>query len=177
MARTERILGDFGFLKVKAVVDPKNHCTGNGYQFAERKGVDSVAFICYDGSRLDDKFLINKEFTPPNGEFMYRAFGGSIDKNKTKEEIVKDEVLEEAGYDIDVAMITYYGMCFVSTQMNQNCYLYMVDVTGLKPVGRKPQNDIEAMAQPHWFNGADIYRMNDWKAAMILMRTCIACKY
>ena len=50
-------LTDNKFLNLKEVVDPDNNV--KGYQFAERLGTDSVAFICWDidGS---EQFLLNK---------------------------------------------------------------------------------------------------------------------
>lgn len=167
--RTEKVLGDFGFIKVKSVIDPENHC--RGYQYAERKGVDSVAFVCIDRNKKSKlRFLVNREFTPPNGKFMYRAFGGSMDKNKNETDIVIDEVLEEVGYKVDGTRVYYMGKCFVSTQMNQTCYLYMVDITDLVSVGREPENKIEAMAEPTWVSVTDILNGDDWKSIAILCK-------
>ena len=44
--RTVKQLTNNKYLNIKEVVDKENHVTG--FQFAERRGVDSVAFICLD---------------------------------------------------------------------------------------------------------------------------------
>jgi hypothetical protein len=152
------------FLNIKEVSDPNMGC--KGYQFAERRGVDSIAFICYDKST--NKFLLNNEATPPLGIFLLRAFGGSLDKDILKDEIVKEEVLEEAGYDVDLKNIKSVGKCFVSTQMNQYCHLYFVMVSDKQKTERKPENACEALAETVWLSEEEIVYGDDWKAIAIL---------
>jgi len=152
------------FLNIKEVSDPNMGC--KGYQFAERRGVDSIAFICYDKST--NKFLLNNEATPPLGLFLIRAFGGSLDKDVVHEEIVKGEVEEEAGYEVELKQIKSLGKCFVSTQMNQYCYLYLVLVSDKNKTERKPENACEALAETVWLSEEDIVDGDDWKAIAIL---------
>jgi hypothetical protein len=52
--RTIKTLTQNKFLNIKEVEDLKNNV--KGYQFAERRGVDSIAFICYD--KLTGNFLV-----------------------------------------------------------------------------------------------------------------------
>lgn len=155
------------YLNIKEVFDPEKNC--RGYQFAERRGVDSIAFICQDNNT--GKFLLNKEYTPPTDEFLVRAFGGSLDKEKDLFEIVIDEVKEEAGYDVSKKEVECVGKVFVSTQMNQYCHLFIVNVTGLTPTGRKPENKMEAMADTVWMTDEEIVACPDWKAISILMKS------
>ena len=159
-------LTDNKFLNIFAVTDPAIHA--NGYQYAERRGVDSVAFVCYDANQ--GKFLINDECTPPTGEFLLRAFGGSFDKDKTPEAIVMDEVKEECGYLVDSEKVYGLGKAFVSTQMNQYCHLFMVDITGLEATHREPENAMEAMAQTKWLTWEQIQGTFDWKSVVIITR-------
>ena len=155
------------FLNILEVADPDHHC--KCYQFAERRGTDSIAFICYDKSTK--RFLLNCEFTPPNGQFMERAFGGSLDKDgKDHIQIVMEEVEEEAGYKVSGDDIKYVGHCFVSTQMNQQCYLFLVFVDDSKKVERKPENLIESLATPTWRDEQQIINGDDWKAITIIIK-------
>ncbi|MFA7219135.1 MAG: NUDIX domain-containing protein [Synergistaceae bacterium] len=155
------------FLNIKEVRDHQMGC--KGYQFAERKGVDSVAFICID--ERNGKFLINNEATPPLGIFLRRAFGGSIDKDKSFEQIVKDEVLEECGYDVADSQIHFVGKAFVSTQMNQYCHLYLVFINDNQETERKPENATEALSHPVWMSEKEIIDGDDWKSIMILQKS------
>jgi hypothetical protein len=167
--RTIRQITNNNFINLKEVNDPQMGC--KGYQFAERKGVDSVAFICYDKSK--EKFLLNEEATPPLGVFLIRAFGGSLDKNITKEEIVQAEVLEEAGYEVDLSDIKSLGKAFVSTQMNQYCYLYLVFISDKNKKERKPENATEALSKLKWLSEDSIINNDDWKAITILQKSKI----
>ena len=149
------------FLKIKEADN-----NGTPYYYAERLGKDSVAFILYD--RESGRVGLIKEYKPPIEEYLYTAFGGSMDKEgATPFEIMKDELREEAGYEL--AAPTYVGSSFVSTQMNQFCYLYFCDVTGI------PQNkDIEENAEIVWLTIEDVVRGRDWKAITILTKMGLA---
>lgn len=164
--RTIKKLTDNKYLNIKEVVDEKNHVSG--YQFAERRGVDSVAFICYNSET--GQFLLNREYTPPTNEFLVRAFGGSLDKQISKKSIVKEEVQEEAGYTVTDDMIHEVGSAFVSTQMNQRCFLYLVDITNGKKTGRIPENQVEQMATELWRKEIDINWGDDWKSIVIIKK-------
>jgi hypothetical protein len=152
------------YLNLKKVIDPDNHV--GGYFFAERLGVDSIAFVCLD--RISNRYLLNNEYTPPTNEFLIRAFGGSLDKKMSRNSIVKEEVQEEAGYTVTDDMIHEVGSVFVSTQMNQRCFLYLVDVTNGKKTGRIPENQVEQMATELWRKEIDIIKGDDWKSIVII---------
>lgn len=156
-------LTDNKFLNIKEVKDPDNHV--NGYQFAERRGTDSVAFICYDAKR--DRVLVNKEYKPPVDEFIIGAFGGSLDKDASKVAVVVAETKEEAGFVVTQEDVRWVGRSFVSTQMNQYCYLYVVLVDADNQEEREPENAIEAMAETQWINPEEVMFLDDWKAITI----------
>jgi len=160
-------LTDNKFLNLYSVKDPENHVSG--YQYAERRGIDSVAFICYDVKT--QKFLLNNEYKPPVDLFMCGAFGGSMDKSgKTAIEIVKEELREEAGFQVNDSDIFSIGEYFVSTQMNQFCYLYLAIVNREKQGERHPENKIEAMAETEWLTVNEVMETMDWKAIAIMSK-------
>jgi nudix-type nucleoside diphosphatase (YffH/AdpP family) len=70
------------------------------------KSHDSVAILLYHKKR--DSFLLVKQFRPPvflnnnKDGFTYELCAGLVDKNKSLQEIAKEEILEECGYDIDI---------------------------------------------------------------------------
>jgi len=156
------------FVNIKEIRDIENHV--NGYQFAERLGVDSVAFILWDDEY--EMFLLNKEYKPPINEFILGAFGGSMDKDKTPEEIVIAEVKEEAGFIVNKEEVVYVGEVLVSTQMNQMCKLYLVKVNREDQDEREPQNAIEAMAETEWVLWDDelLSGLRDWKPLAIILK-------
>jgi hypothetical protein len=164
------------FLNIKEVCDSDMHV--KGYQFAERRGVDSVAFICWDSNT--NEFLLNHEYKPPVNEFIYSAFGGSLDKGvyiglEANEKsayltnIVIGEAREEAGFKVTEEDIYFVGRAFVSTQMNQFCWLYLVKVDREKQLETKPENAVEGMATPTWM-GFGVEKLDDWKAITIIAK-------
>lgn len=148
------------FLKIKK-------CENYNYFYAERLGKDSVAFILYD--QRTKRFGLILEYKPPIDSFLSTAFGGSIDKSCSLQQIVEDEVREEAGYTD--AKIYYQGKAFVSTQMNQFCHLYLVDVTQAKKSEPEPENDMESIASVVWQDRAEVVLGDCWKAATIILRS------
>ncbi len=106
------------------------------YIYSQRAGTDSIAFILIDND-LNLVGCISESKPPFDERFNEKhmgitAFGGSIDKDLSYIEICKEEVLEESGFYVDIDRITYEGETIVSSQMNQVCHCYSVDITGLK---------------------------------------------
>lgn len=168
------------FLKLKSA-------STTPYFYAERKGVDSVAFILIDENRSNKYGVVNERKPPMDdrfGElaFIETAFGGSndiIDDEKYFDmtddaaiihfkKIVKIEAREEAGFDVELDRIHYISKELVSTQMNQWCFLFIVDVTNVDEGEKDPQNETEAMADVRWKTFKEVQKMNDWKTKSII---------
>ena len=157
------------YLNLKKIIDPENGV--NGYYFAERLGVDSIAFVCRDIKT--GQILLNNEFKPPIRQKILGSFGGSRDKDKSLVLIVKDEVAEEAGFEVETEDIKYLGVVFVSTQMNQFCSLFMVSVNKNEQKERRPESKIEEMAETRWVDESDYFGLTDlldWKVTTIMAK-------
>lgn len=148
------------------------------YVYGERIGVDSIAFVLYDRSKRIDRFGLINERKPSLNEFnkhfdgdvyMTTAFGGSIDSEYSFKEIVQIETKEESGYSVELDRITSLGSVLVSTQMNQMCHLYMVDVTNLLQ-GEKDLGPGEEGSNVLWISEMAVYGGQDWKAITILTK-------
>lgn len=169
-----------GFIKVKSAETTP-------YFYAERKGVDSVAFILLDENRVDKYGVVN-ERKPPMDErygelvFIETAFGGSNDmiadetyftmtENEVIQhfkELVRIETREEAGFIVDFDRIKFTSKELVSTQMNQWAFMFIVDVTNIQQGDTDPQNETEAMSTVCWKNFKQVQSMNDWKTKSIV---------
>ena len=111
--------------------------------------------------------MSTREYLPPVDQFLARAFGGSIDKDKPLKQILIAEAKEEAGYVVEERDIYYVGKQFVSSMMNQYCYLFIVNLTGKEQQEREPENAVEALATPVWRTYDEICNEEDWKAISI----------
>jgi len=115
--------------------------------------------------------------------FLSTAFGGSNDGIDMKDykkmrdedkiihfkEIVKKEVIEESGYKVDINDIKFVTRSFVSTQQNQICFLFIVDVTDKEAGDPQFENETEAMSIVHWVTKEFILEnIIDWKIKTIL---------
>jgi len=162
---SHEIIFDNQFLKVKK---------SGKFMYAERKGVDSVAFILTATNASDERRigLIN-EFKPPIDSFLTTAFGGSVDKEEYKDNLKKlvvDEVLEEAGFTVSEENVKYYGRIFVSTQMSQFCYLFAVDVDKRKQGDPTTTDPLEMKSSVVWMTLPEALNTEDWKAITIITK-------
>lgn len=149
------------------------------YEYVERGGIDSIAFILLN--RKNNTFGLIKEAKPPMDEIMGRrvqmitAFGGSIDSKKNPFEICQEEVKEESGYVVSIENnIHYVGKTLVSSQMNQMCWLFLVDITDIKKTEKaeyelQKEKDIKENGQDEViFMDYDSLMSNmDWKSITI----------
>ena len=139
------------------------------YEYAERAGQDSVAFILRD--YIADTYGLIREPKPPMDErfdtkmHLTTAFGGSLDNPRaTAQEVAVKECYEEAGYIVEPKDVSYIGATMVSTQSSQMCHLYLLDVTSKEPIG-------ETEGDPTvWLHRQEVLNNNDWKSIMILAK-------
>lgn len=153
------------FIKVK---------TSGRFIYAERKGIDSVAFILLATNASDERRigLIN-EYKPPIDSFLTTAFGGSIDQEKYKnnlKQLVVDETIEEAGFKVSEDDVKYYGKVFVSTQMNQWCSLFAVEVDKTKQGDPTTTDPMEMKSSVVWMTLPEAVKSEDWKAISIITK-------
>ncbi len=79
---------------------------------------DSVSILLWHKEK--DAFVVVKQFRPPvlntnkiNG-MMYELCAGIVDKDVSKEQIAKEEILEECGYDVPVENLHKISTFFTS---------------------------------------------------------------
>ena len=152
------------FLTVKRV---------NGwYEYSERPGVDSIAFILHDNDT--GLYGLVLEHKPPRYETTgfevqaVTAFGGSMDSDKSHLQTCIQEVCEEAGYMVMEQQVKSCGTTMVSTQSSQMCHLYLVDVTGCT-AGPKSEEDQDLRII--WMTKDHVLQNNDWKAVFIVAKS------
>jgi len=150
----------------------------DNYFYAERKGVDSIAFVLFDINLNDLKRIgVIKQYIPPFGKFMTTAFTGSIDKDYYKDDLrvlVQEEVLEESGFNVELQDIKFYGKFLVSTQINQFCYLFGVTVNKNLQGERTTTNPTELQAELVWLELPEVIQLEDWKTILVVTKRMAA---
>jgi len=157
------------------------------YEYAERPGRDSIAFILYDSARPACIGLIY-EAKPPLDEststkaMLTTAFGGSIDSDLTPQLICQTEVLEEAGYVVPIEHIHLVGHTYVSTQSSQRMYAYLVDITGISKTALTETESLSdhsidpdefSRNRTMWMNPLDLFSNDDWKSIYIWSKATV----
>jgi 8-oxo-dGTP pyrophosphatase MutT (NUDIX family) len=167
--KTPTFKGGKKWLTVKMVFDPKEK--GKEFFFVERLGKDSVAFILIDNNREGNKYQILKQYSSPYEKFQEGTFTGSLDKEDlSKEEIVIEEVKEEAGYDVDESRIQLITSEEVGSSTNEIVHMYLVDITGLKQEIREPENIFEENMDRKFVDEHYINNNCEWKSCMIVYK-------
>lgn len=158
--------GNKKYVTVYKVSDPKG--VYKDYYYTERFGRDSVAFLLWDRVK---GYGILKSYSSPYKGFISGAFTGSLDKPVSKEQIVIEEVQEEAGYTIQESEIQFLGSARVGSNTNETVYLYVINVNDLEQNKKQPENDFEANTEIQWYkkNWRDGVE-NDWRAYLIVTR-------
>jgi len=94
---------------------------------------DSVAVLLYHEEK--ESFLLVKQFRAPvylndsSKIFTYELCAGLIDKEKSYEEIAKEEIDEECGYDVDISNIQKVTSFFTNVGISGGCqHLYFAKI-------------------------------------------------
>lgn len=119
----------------KFVHPVKINYTQNGKELTWEavKSFDSVAVLLYH--QQQDSFLLVKQFRPPvyltdkNYKFTYELCAGIIDKKCSIEQIVKEEIDEECGYDVPLENIEKITSFFTNVGVSgSKQYLYYATI-------------------------------------------------
>jgi 8-oxo-dGTP diphosphatase len=112
--------------------------TERGFQFLERRGVDSIAILLV---RLNEggfiEALIRKQPLWVNGtddDLFACPITGSIEEEETARESAIREAFEEAGYVVDNSEVLDLGSYISATMMNETVHMFVADVTGKENV-------------------------------------------
>ena len=132
---------------------------GSTYTFAERAGKDSIQFALVDfrngliGGLKSVKPISQEELG--EGVEMVATFSGSLDKkDKSLEDIVLEEVKEEAGYTVSKDNLIFIGKFLLSSSSNEVTNLYIVDISDLDGDGRELE-DQEVDHSTVWINNEE----------------------
>jgi 8-oxo-dGTP pyrophosphatase MutT (NUDIX family) len=147
---TDRIIFQAKWIAVKESL--------RGFQYLERKGKDSVAvFLLRKSSASLQQYEVlirqqhlcidNREV---NGKFNLFPcpITGALEEGESPEAAARRETYEEAGYRVQVQS---FGNYIVGTQVNEICYLYYADVTGIEPdVAQQDGTYMESIGRNEW---------------------------
>lgn len=135
----------------------------------DNTGKDSVAFILYDKNKYP-AFGLVKQHKALVDETLVTAFEVMLTNELEIPQIVHQEVFKTSGYNVQLHQIKFLGERFVSSQVNEFCYLYVVDVTDLT---HGPTNTLDLFGKSQevvWVDKYDIQIGIDWRSQVIIER-------
>lgn len=105
---------------------------GTGYEYVERNGNKQVVTILVRNVTKNTILILEQYRYPING-YALEPVAGVMDKPwKTRDEVVKEEIVEEAGYSMDqIKSISYIGRFSASAWLtSEMAHLYLWEVEG-----------------------------------------------
>src|SRR5579883_1267265 len=132
--------------------------SSRGFQYLERRGKDSIAAFLLRKSCADPvqyEVLIRQQHLCIDNREVEGTFNlfpcpitGALEVGESPAAAAIREVYEESGYRVPLQSL---GKYIVGTQVNETCYLYYADVTGVEPEAA-PQDGtyMESIGRNEW---------------------------
>lgn len=119
--------------------------TKQGFIYAQRRGINSTAILCFKKVKGEYLFLIRYQPLPVVNTVKHLKWDdcfacpitGSLEEGQTAINNVLNEVYEEANLKITKKNIKSSTKFVSTTQMNETVFCFLVDVTSTKPVNKK----------------------------------------
>jgi 8-oxo-dGTP pyrophosphatase MutT (NUDIX family) len=129
-----------------------------GFQYLERKGKDSVAVFLLRRCRVNlqqyEVLIRQQHLCLDNWEvdgtlaLFPCPITGALEEGESPEAAAMRETYEESGYRVQVQS---FGKYIVGTQVNEICYLYYADVTGIEPdAAQQDGTYLESIGRNEW---------------------------
>ncbi len=145
----------------------------NNYFFAERKNIDSFAFVFFASNIDDDRRIgLSYDFQPSINKSIIKAFTSSINNVDVLDvrDLVVEEARKQAGFHIDKGQIEYLGKCLTSSKMSEFCHLFGVSVDKTRQVKKDINNNLKNDSSHYWSTVEEIKELEDWKAQIIVYK-------
>ncbi|MBQ0045764.1 MAG: NUDIX domain-containing protein [Mycoplasma sp.] len=159
--------------------------TKQGFIYAQRRGVNSTAVLCFKKVKGKFSFLIRYQPLPVVNTIKHFKWDdcfacpitGSIEQNQTPSENVINEVYEEANLKISKKQIVSSTKFVSTTQMNETVFCFLVDVTSAKLV-KKQQGDgsiFEDVSYNKWLTFEQVRNIISKKSGKLYLSSLAIC--
>lgn len=145
----------------------------NNFFFAERKNIDSFAFVLFARNIDDDRRIgLAYDQQPSINKSILKAFTSSINNESVIDirELIIEEVKKQSGFIVNIDDIEYLGKCLVSSKMSEFCHLFGVAVDKLRQIKREVNTGYKINSGHYWSTVEEIKDLEDWKAQIIVYK-------
>lgn len=158
--------------------------TPEGFYFAQRRNINSVAGLCFKKELNQYFFLIRFQPLPEievkqSWDQLYPCpITGSCEINETQFESMIREIYEEGGINVNHSHLVASNYCVSTTQMNETVYNYLFDVTDLNQVDPKNDGSIfEAVSKNVWVSQDELEEILFNNREIIYLSSLTTCYY
>lgn len=141
-----------------------------GFQYAQRKGVDSIGVFLVRSTGTNWEVLMRYQplCVDNTEQTLYRCpVTGGLEPGESPFDCALREVYEETGYHLNPSNLHQLGDYIVGTQTNERVYLYYSNVTDLEPNEATQDGTIhEAMSKNVW-EELDFLKYSEYSGCLI----------
>jgi len=159
--------------------------TKQGFIYAQRRNVNSVAVLCFKKEKGKTLFLLRYQPLPMVNTYHFVKWDtlyacpitGSMEKNKTPLEVAINEIYEEANIIVSKKNLVKSSFNVATTQMNETVFNYLFDVTNCKLVNKK-QGDgsiFENVSKNKWVEEKELLKILNNKDGKLFLCSLISC--
>lgn len=159
--------------------------TKQGFIYAQRRGINSTATLCFKKKNNEYVFLVRYQPLPVVNTIKHARWDdlyacpitGSIEHNQAPLNNAISEVYEEANIKVDKKNLIASSCNISSTQMNETVFNFLFDVTNCKVVNKK-QGDgsiFENVSQNKWLKYKQIKNIFSNAKGQIYLSSLLAC--
>lgn len=134
----------------------------DGYTFVREVRCDGhiVSILPFRTWRGKRQYLARRETCPAHALINQQpelcSITGGVDPGRTPIETARSELLEEAGYKVDISELVSLGIVKPSKAMDTVAHLFAINITGMRPeVATGDGTKWEKGASVKWVNEAD----------------------
>lgn len=152
-----------------------NHLSDDGkiLNVPENKKGDMAAFVLF-ATNIDDSRRIGLVYERQESisKSIIKAFTFKIptDFQDDVRELVKEELMLQCGFDVDISDIEYMGKSFVGNEFGSFCLQFAITVDKTKQ-NTKTSKDKTVMESSHfWAMNEEVQTFEDWMCQLILIK-------
>lgn len=145
----------------------------NNYLFAERKNIDSLAFVFFATNIDDDRRIgLCYDFQPSINKSIIKAFTSSINNPDTVDlrDLIIEEARIQAGFHVNKDEIEYLGKCLTSSKMSEFSHLFGIAVDKTRQTKKENTTNLKIDSGHYWSTVEEIKDLEDWKAQLIVYK-------
>ena len=152
-------LYDNEWLSLKQIKEPKDGTYGYVYSHETRCNGNIITMLPYRYIGNKIQYLLRNEITPcwKSNEHVISSITGGLEEDQTIYDCAKNELYEEAGYDVEKNDFRYFGKIYGIKSSDTYYHLFIIDLTNVNKTGDASGDGSEGEANAYCFWSNNVF--------------------